>query len=202
MQTPNFLRTLLQSNKYWDINSVEHRKANNMNDKHFDQAYEQLKKREGGYTDGKNQRKDEPTNMGIKQSTLNAYSAKHPEQNLPQSVQDLTQTHAKEIYKSEYWDNTRIPQIENDRIRNAVFDMNVMGGAGKVIQQALNSFSGVNLQVDGVIGKNTIDALNAISDAQVPNFISTIKSERINYLRNTRNWETAKRGWIKRTNTY
>ena len=170
--------------------------------KKFNQAYNNLKEREGGYTTGKNQKKDEATNMGIKQSTLDKYSAKYPDKNFPQDVKDLKEYHAKEIYKSEYWDNTRIPQIENDRIRNAVFDMNVMGGAGKVVQRAINSFSDANLKVDGVIGKETIKAINSIPDTKIEEFMSTIKSERIDYLRNTRNWETAKNGWTKRTNAY
>ena len=170
--------------------------------KNFEQAYSELKEREGGYTTGKNQKKDEPTNMGIKQSTLDKYSAKYPDKNFPQDIKDLKEHQAKEIYKSEYWDNTRIPQIENDRIRNAIFDMNVMGGAGTVVQRAINSFSDTNLKVDGVIGKETIKAINAIPDTRIEEFMSMIKSERINYLQNTRNWETAKNGWIKRTNTY
>ena len=36
------------------------------NDNNFEQAYSQLKEREGEYTTGKNQKKDEPTNMGTK----------------------------------------------------------------------------------------------------------------------------------------
>lgn len=80
--------------------------------------------------------------------------------------------------------------------------MNVMGGAGKVVQKALNSFSDAGLDIDGVIGKETIQAINAIPDTKIEEFMSTIKSERINYLKNTRNWETAKTGWTKRTNAY
>ncbi|MBO7642744.1 MAG: hypothetical protein J6S74_01250, partial [Alphaproteobacteria bacterium] len=114
----------------------------------------------------------------------------------------LNEHQVQEIYKSEYWDNTKIPQIENDRIRNAVFDMNVMGGAGKVVQKALNSFLDANLMVDGIIGKETIKAINTIPDTRVQEFMSIIKSARINYLQNTKNWETAKNGWIKRTNSY
>ena len=170
--------------------------------KKFMKAYEQLKEREGGYTTGKNQKQDEPTNMGIKQSTLDKYSAKYPGKNFPQDVKDLNEHQVQEIYKSEYWDNTKIPQIENDRIRNAVFDMNVMGGAGKVVQRALNSFLDANLMVDGIIGKETIKAINTIPYTRVQEFMSTIKSARINYLQNTKNWETAKNGWIKRTNSY
>lgn len=176
-------------------------KTNDENKK-FDQAYNNLKEREGGYTTGKNQKKDEPTNMGIKQSTLDKYSAKYPDKNFPHDVKDLKDYQAKEIYKNEYWYNTKIPQIENDRIRNAVFDMNVMGGAGKVVQRAINFFSGAKLKIDGVIGKETIKAINAIPDTKIEEFMSMLKFERINYLQKTTNWGTAKNGWIKRTNAY
>ena len=168
----------------------------------FEQAYNKLKEPEGGYTDGKNQKKDEPTNMGIKQSTLNRYACKHPEKKFPSNVKDLTAVQAKEIYKAEYWDNTRIPEIKNDRIRDAVFDMNVMGGAGKVVQRALNSFSGANVTVDGAIGSETVKSINAIPDSQINEFMAVLKSERIDYLKDTPNWETAKNGWTTRTNKY
>ncbi len=168
----------------------------------FEQAYNKLKKCEGGYTDGKNQKKDEPTNMGIKQSTLEGYSAKHPEKDLPSDVKYLTATQAKEIYKNEYWDNTKIPEIKNDRIRDAVFDMNVMGGAGKTVQRALNSFAGANLVVDGAIGRETIKSINAIPDSKVNEFMTALKSERLSYLQGTANWGTSKNGWTIRTNKY
>ena len=61
-----------------------------INDKNFDIAYKKLAEREGGYTDGSNQIDDEPTNMGITQSTMNSYAAHHPESNMPSDVKNLT----------------------------------------------------------------------------------------------------------------
>ena len=174
-------------------------KENNMK---FEQAYNKLKEREGGYTDGKNQIKDEPTNMGIKQSTLDRYSAKHPEKNLPSDVKYLTAAQAKEIYKYEYWDNTKIPEIKNDRIRDAVFDMNVMGGAGKTVQRALNEYNGAELVVDGIIGSQTISALNSIPSNKIDEFMDTLIEQRMNNLRGMTNWSTSKNGWTKRTKAY
>ncbi len=171
-------------------------------DEKFEEAYNKLKEPEGKYTDGTNQVRDEPTNMGIKQSTLNYYTSKHPEKDLPKDVIDLERPQAKEIYKDMYWDKTKIPQIENDRVRNAVFDMNVMGGAGKVVQRALNDFSDASLAVDGAIGLKTIDALNSIPANKVSDFMETLKAERLKYLKKTPNWPTAKTGWTKRTNKY
>lgn len=177
----------------------ETQKASDMK---FEQAYNKLQEPEGEYTDGKDQVDDEPTNMGIKQSTLDRYTNKHPDKNFPADVKYLTATQAKEIYKNEYWDNTRIPEIKNDRIRDAVFDMNVMGGAGKTVQRALNSFLDANLVVDGVIGSETIKSINAVPDNAVNEFMVALKSERIDYLKGTKNWVTAKNGWLKRVNKY
>lgn len=171
-------------------------------DEKFEEAYNKLKEPEGEYTDGKSQVRDEPTNMGIKQSTLDAYAKTHPEKDFPSDVKELEPSQAKEIYKEIYWDNTNIPDIENDRVRDAVFDMNVMGGAGRVVQRALNEFSDARLAVDGKIGPKTIGALNSIPANKVSDFMETLKAARFEYLQKTDNWPTAKNGWTKRTNKY
>lgn len=177
----------------------------NMNDEKFEQAYNKLKEPEGGYTNGKNQVRDEPTNMGIKQSTMDKYAAKHPESNMPRDVKDLTPSQAREIYKNEYWDNTKIPQIKNDRIRNAVFDMNVMSGlkqATITIQRAFNSYTGGNIAVDGKLGKETIGALNNIPENKINDFMNIMIDTRLQSLQKMTNWPTAKNGWKNRTEKY
>ena len=174
----------------------ETQKASDMK---FEQAYNKLKEPEGGYTDGKNQRKDEPTNMGIKQSTLNRYTNKHPDKNFPADVKYLTAAQAKEIYKNEYWDNTRIPEIKNDRIRDAVFDMNVMGGAGGVVQRTLNSFLDANLVVDGVIGSATIKSINAIPDSKVNEFMVALKKRKNRLLKRHKKLGNGKKRLVEKS---
>ena len=171
-------------------------------DTNFEQAYNKLKEPEGGYTDGTDQVNDEPTNMGIKQSTLDRYANKHPEKKFPTDVKYLTAAQAKEIYKNEYWNNTKIPRIKNDRIRDAVFDMNVMGDAGRVVQRALNEYSNINLIVDGIIGSKTISALNSIPSNKIDDFMQILIEQRMNNLRGMANWPTSKNGWTKRTKAY
>lgn len=183
-------------------NEIEKDAKEMTKDEKFEEAYNKLQEPEGGYTDGKNQVRDEPTNMGIKQSTLDDYARKYSEKDLPSDVKNLQPSQAKEIYKDAYWDNTNIPKIENDRVRNAVFDMNVMGGAGRVVQRALNDFSNAGLAVDGKIGPKTIDALNSIPANSVSDFMETLKAHRFEYLQKTDNWPTSKNGWTKRTNKY
>lgn len=171
-------------------------------DEKFNRAFANLRQSEGGYTNGKNQVRDEATNMGIKQSTLDRYNKKFPQQLFPKNVKDIEYKHARDIYKDEYWDNTQIPNIKNERIRNAVFDMFVMGGAGTVVQRALNSSAHTQLRVDGIIGTKTINALNNIPENKISEFMETLKTIRINYLQKTVNWRTAARGWTTRTMKY
>lgn len=47
-----------------------------------------------------------------------------------------------------------------------------------------------------------IKSINAIPDSKVNEFMVALKNERIDYLKDTKNWETAKNGWLKRTNKY
>ena len=58
-------------------NEIEKDAKEMTKDEKFEEAYNKLKEPEGGYIDGKNQVRDEPTNMGIKQSTLDDYARKH-----------------------------------------------------------------------------------------------------------------------------
>lgn len=174
-----------------------------MSDKNFELVILKTLKNEGGYTDGTNQIKDMPTNMGIQQITLDFYNKNYPYMNYPKNVKFLNMQQALEIYKRLYWDNTKIPDIKNARIRDAAFDMNVMGGAGVVIQRAFNVFAGsCILTVDGIIGSKTVSALNEIQDSYVDDFMTVLKKSRLEYLQKTPNWETAKTGWITRTNEY
>lgn len=171
----------------------------------FNQAYEKLKEPEGGYTDGKNQVKDEPTNMGIKQSTLGNYAKNHPDKDLPTDVKDLQPDQAREIYKELYWDNSKISQIENDRIRNALFDMRVMSGPTiptKTLQQTLNEQIGASLPKTGYLGEQTIKAINSIPEKKVDDFMNALIENRMQSLQQMTNWPTAKGGWTRRTNAY
>ncbi|MDR1338433.1 MAG: hypothetical protein LBJ73_05430 [Rickettsiales bacterium] len=196
--SPNGMEQLAK----WNKAVKEELEKDMKNEKNFEIAYEKLKEPEGGYTPGTDQIKDEPTKFGIKQSTLSSYSKKYPDKEFPKDVFYLQRDQAKDIYKEVYWDETDIPKIENDRVRDAVFDMNVMGGAGSVAQKALNSYANAGVKVDGYIGDKTIKALNSIPDSEVPEFMKVLKAERFNYLQGIKNWPTAQRGWTKRTNNY
>lgn len=174
-------------------------------DEKFNMAYDKLVRVEGGYTNGKDQVDDEPTNMGIKQSTLEKYLRNNPTKHFPSDVRDLTASQVKEIYKNQYWDNTNIGKINNDRIRNAVFDMGVMSGSvisTKTLQQTLNEVFGEMLPVTGYLGKQTIGVINSIPENRVDDFMMVLVKNRLQSLRKMTNWPTACVGWTVRTQAY
>ena len=158
---------------------------------------------EGGYVN--NPRLiDQPTNAGITQPTLNKYNADHPNFNFPDNIKNLTQEQVIQIYR-EYYNNRRINEIKNQRIAASVFDMAVMSNfnnVGKIVQETLNSVIGENLNIDGKIGNNTINALNNIPDNKIDDFMQNLKANRIEYLRGLSGWNKYGRGWTARTNKY
>jgi len=158
---------------------------------------------EGGYVDNP-KIIDQPTNAGITQPTLDKYNKNHPEFNFPNKVKDLTCIQVQQIY-SEYYDERRIDEIENERIASAIFDMGVMSNynnVGKIVQKTLNDSMGENLVVDGKIGYFTIKALNDISGNKIDDFMQSLKENRIDFLRGLPGWNKYGKGWINRTNRY
>ena len=161
-------------------------------------------KNEGGYADNPN-RIDQPTNIGITQPTLNKYNADHPNFYFPATVKDLTPEQVQQIYTDDYYDARHIGEIKNERIATAIFDMGVMSNFKNVIrlvQKTLNGSMGEQLALDGIIGNNTINALNDIPVYKINDFMNTLKCNRLKYLRTLSGWDKFGRGWTKRTNAY
>lgn len=176
-----------------------------MYDENFKRALRRTLSFEGGFTDGKNQVCDMPTNMGITQRTLDSYNAMRADKNFPTNVRNLTHAQATKIYYDMYWAGTLIPQIKHARIQDAAFDINVMSGArcmARTMQRAINTSGVACVVVDGVMGTHTIAALNNIPDGKVADFIAALQSARIASMRRMANWKTAQRGWTRRVAAY
>lgn len=93
-----------------------------------------------------------------------------------------------DFYHQRYWLKNSLDQINSDQVANAVFDWLVnSGGAAKQIQLVLNSL-GNSLVVDGLIGRNTIAAINRENPSIL---VNEITSTRVNYYRNG-----ADKGWF------
>lgn len=70
------------------------------------------------------------------------------------------------IYKVNYWDRIRCGEIRWQPLANKLFDLHVNTGQGpKLLQRAYNELNwpgGPVLQGDGIIGRQTLDAVNEV----------------------------------------
>jgi hypothetical protein len=187
---------------YGSIDESKQRKYNEIKtDNRFRGFMGRIMRTEGGYED-RPSRIDEPTNMGVRQTTLDSYRRKNGRYDFPKDVKDLTPKQAKEIYRNTFFDPLRIAEIKNDRIAYAFFDIGVHSGqygATKILQKAVNEYYGfAKLDVDGAIGKNTLDSLNQIENDQVDSFMDIFLAHRQESMKNMDGYDMFKRGWIER----
>lgn len=123
----------------------------------FDLFINRLLRLEGGYVNHKNDRGG-CTNKGITIATFRgAFGAGLNCEDLKK----LTDEQAYQIYKKNYWDTCGGDKIQNSQVAYLLVDYAVNSGcrtAIKAIQRLLD------VDVDGVIGQQTIGAINAYSD--------------------------------------
>ena len=170
----------------------------------FDDFNDKSRDAEGGYEDDP-KKIDQPTNSGITGPTLKQYNRLHPNFNFPDNVKDLTPEQIDQIYKELFFENRRIDEIENERIGYAVYDMGVMSkfkNVVKMVQETINETTDDTVSVDGVMGDETLNALNNIPDDKVDDFMDALKENRLEYLQGLDTWDEYGRGWTKRTNKY
>ena len=120
----------------------------------FDIAIPKTLKKEGGskYTNVSGDRGGE-TKFGITK-------AAYPELN----IKSLTEDDAKAIYKRDYWDKVYGDQITSQLIAENIFDTSVNMGVKTSIKLAQTVLGFSPKDVDGIIGKKTISALNKCSE--------------------------------------
>ncbi len=87
----------------------------------------------------------------------------------------------------------------------AIYDMGVMSNfknVAKMVQETINETTDNKVSVDGVIGDETLSALNNIPDDTVDDFMNALKENRLEYLQGLDTWDKYGRGWTNRTNRY
>lgn len=126
----------------------------------FDEVLKIVLGFEGGYVNDPNDKGGE-TNLGITAGTL---ARAHKAGLVGHSdVKKLTRAEAAKIYEAFYWKPSRCDLLPKP-LDLLVFDAAVnhgVGGAGKLLQRALNTM-GANLVVDGAIGPKTLGALTVL----------------------------------------
>lgn len=101
------------------------------------------------------------------------------------------------FYKLNFWDKLRLDEIRSDRIADLIFKFAVNIGIKRAVRYAQMI---ANVRLDGIIGANTIDALNSLDSkyfeerykAKFSDFYKSLAS------RNPARYERFLNGWINR----
>ena len=135
----------------------------------FEKALDYVLQNEGGFSNNPNDFGG-ATQFGITQATLSNW-LKHPA--TVDDVKSMTKDVAAAIYAQNYWHPLKLDQIEYTRMATCIFDMAVNMGLRRPVQWAqvcCNTIDQMNLEVDGVMGPKTIEALNYVYSVE---FIQT-----------------------------
>ena len=121
----------------------------------FERIFDYLLRVEGGYSDNKND-KGGKTKFGIIEEEARDFGYKG-------NMQDLTKDFAKNIYLKKYYLGNKLDKVVNDKVALSICDWAVNSGRNgtKNAQIAINQLTNANLDVDGIIGNKTLEALNS-----------------------------------------
>lgn len=165
----------------------------------FNDAVEKVLKHEGGFVNDPLDRGG-ATNFGITQKTYDKWMQKKTKNpNYKSTVEEIKNMpigNAKAIYKEEYWDTMGGDKIKYYSVASALFDQAVNRGVVAVSEQVQQV---LNLPQDGIMGKNTITALNKLNDKDFLNqfFMMAEKSYRTIVKKNPSQVKFLN-GWLKR----
>lgn len=130
----------------------------------FDLYIKEILKSEGGFVN----HPSDPggaTNLGITLANWRSYG-RDINMDGRIDVEDLKRINeedAKAFYKSRFWDKIWGDKISSQNLANIIFDHSVNTGVSrgvKIVQELLNRLDNTGLTVDGVMGTNTLNAIN------------------------------------------
>jgi lysozyme family protein len=128
------------------------------------------------------------TNKGITQGTYNGWRSR---QGLPaQTVRRITDAEVQAIYRRDYWDKVRGDDLPVG-VDLAVFDFAVNSGVSRAVR-FVQQLAGVT--ADGIIGPNTLAAINAAQAG----LVDRLCDARLSFLKSLKTWPTFGRGWSRR----
>jgi lysozyme family protein len=98
------------------------------------------------------------------------------------------------FYKSEYWDKLKADAINNQSIAEILVDFYVNGG---LVLKKIQSYLKIN--ADGIIGKQTIEAINKANKKSLFDYIMQLrKSHYANIIKNDPTQKKFEKGWANR----
>lgn len=150
------------------INLIQYINQDNNEQSIKEEAFQRVLKRtfeeEGGFENRPN-RIEQPTNMGIRQDTLDRFRNKHLElaKGYPENVANISKEQATEIYKKDYFEPYHIGEIRHKPIQETMFDSFVNHSPKSPAtwaQKAINNNTSIKVDEDGIFGPKTIAAIN------------------------------------------
>lgn len=137
------------------------------------------------------------TNHGISAPVLERYLGIMP------SLYDmkyLSYETAKDIFKKMFWDVLKGDQIVNQAVAETIIDHGINASpsrATKIVQKVLNEYWLKNLVVDGILGTNTLNAINSV-DAK--HLFVKYNEAREDYYRSLSQFSIFGNSWLRRIN--
>ncbi len=161
-----------------------------------------LEQAEGGYQNLKND-KGNYNSKKERVGTNHGISAKFYEKVLgrPPSISDmksLTKVEAHILFKNEFWDKMRADSIRSQAVAEMIVDHAINANprvTAGIVQRSLNRYFGKNLQVDYVIGSNTVKAINSVDAKQL---FERIGKERLAYYKRLKDYQYFATSWTGR----
>lgn len=153
------------------VNDSSTSTQHNSQDAIFDRVFNRTLGEEGGYED-RATHIDTPTNMGFQQSTLDRFKSAHPDlaQEYPSDIRYLTYKQGKQIARKDFFDQYRIGEIQNQHLQETLFDSffnHSPQAPAYWVQRAINQNSNMRIKEDGILGSQTIKALNNLSQDEI-----------------------------------
>ena len=162
----------------------------------FEKIFDYLLRVEGGYSDDEHD-KGGKTKFGIIEEEARDFGYKG-------DMQDLTIDFAKNIYLKKYYLGNKLDKVINDKVALSICDWAVNSGRNgtKNAQIAINQLTNANLDVDGIIGNKTLEAINAIDpEAFLKEYHEMQRTFYKNLAAKDSSQEGFLKGWLNRVNT-
>lgn len=96
----------------------------------------------------------------------------------PETVRNMTQERAEEIYRTHFWEPFRLGQIDDQRLATMMFHLVVNMGPYwpiRYAQEVLEDDFNIAVGKDGIIGPRTLAGLNQMSGPDLDRFIQNWK---------------------------
>lgn len=150
---------------------------------------------EGGYANDP----DDSGGCTMKGVTISTFRQFYGRTKTCADLRKITNEQWMHIFKTGYWDKMRADEIENQSIANLCVQMCWGSGPITAIRKIQNC---LGVSVDGVVGTNTLKALNGPNPKQIFDKLWNMRKLWLINIAQVGNNQKFLRGWLNRLNDY